>query len=84
MNTKGCKITKLTNEKELHFTWKGPDQFETLMNKENELTNVHVSFITIDDDTTKVIVNHIGFKEMRTGSKQLSGTKWLGQVFLIV
>jgi hypothetical protein len=54
------------------------------MNKENELTNVHVSFITIDDDTTKVIVNHIGFKEMRTGSKQLSGTKWLGQVFLIV
>jgi uncharacterized protein YndB with AHSA1/START domain len=63
MNTKGCKITKLTNEKELHFTWKGPDQFETLMNKENELTNVHVSFITIDDDTTKVIVNHIGFKD---------------------
>jgi hypothetical protein len=63
MNTKGCKITKLTNEKELHFTWKGPDQFEALMNKEDELTQVHVSFETIHDDTTKVIVKHTGFKD---------------------
>ena len=27
MNTKGCKITKLVEGKELHFTWKGPDPF---------------------------------------------------------
>jgi uncharacterized protein YndB with AHSA1/START domain len=63
MNTKGCKISKLINEKELHFTWKGPDQFEAIMNKENELTNVNVSFKSINDDSTKVIVKHIGFKE---------------------
>ncbi|WP_243356359.1 SRPBCC family protein [Bacillus litorisediminis] len=63
MNTKGCKITKLINEKELHFTWRGPDQFETLMNKENELTFVNVSFESINDNSTKVTVEHIGFKD---------------------
>lgn len=62
MNTKGCKITKLINEKELHFTWKGPDQFDTFMNNENELTTVKVSFSSINENTTKVIVEHIGFK----------------------
>lgn len=63
MNTKGCKITKLINEKELHFTWKGPDQFETLMNKESELTLVRVSFESIHENNTKVIIEHTGFKE---------------------
>src|SRR5690606_28762688 len=63
MNTKGCKITKLINEKELHFTWKGPDEFEELMNKEDELTIVNVSFKSINDNSTKVIVEHIGFKD---------------------
>lgn len=63
MNTKGCKITKLANEKELHFTWKGPDQFETLMNKENDLTIVIVSFKAINNDSTKVLVEHMGFRD---------------------
>jgi uncharacterized protein YndB with AHSA1/START domain len=63
MNTKGCKITKLTHEKDLHFTWKGPDQFETLMNKENELTTVKVGLQSIDDHSTKIIIEHVGFKD---------------------
>ena len=63
MNTKGCKITKLINEKELHFTWKGPDQFEALMNKEDELTIVKVSFLSINDNFTKVVVEHSGLKD---------------------
>jgi uncharacterized protein YndB with AHSA1/START domain len=63
MNTNGCKITRLVNEQELHFTWKGPDQFDSLMNNERELTNVHVRFKSINTDTTKVIVEHIGFKD---------------------
>ncbi|WP_434801644.1 SRPBCC family protein [Robertmurraya yapensis (ex Hitch et al 2024)] len=63
MNTKGCKITKLINEKELHFTWKAPDQFETLMNDENELSNVKVSLKSINDNSTKVMVEQNGFKE---------------------
>jgi phenylpropionate dioxygenase-like ring-hydroxylating dioxygenase large terminal subunit len=63
MNTKGCKIIKLVNEKELGFTWKGPDQFESIMNSENELTSVHVRFVAIDTKSAKVIVEHTGFKD---------------------
>ena len=63
MNTKGCKIIKLVEEKELRFTWKGPDQFESIMNSENELTTVSVSFEAVDTNSTKVIVEHSGFKE---------------------
>jgi ribosomal protein L22 len=65
MNTKGCKITKLIHEKELHFTWKGPDQFEKLMNNEDELTTVHVLYKTINEKSTKVILKHIGFNDHR-------------------
>lgn len=63
MNTRGCKITKLNHEKTLHFTWKGPDQFETLMNNEKELTTVQVSFDRVNENTTKVTIEHIGFKD---------------------
>lgn len=63
MNTKGCKIIKLIKEKELHFTWKGPDQFEALMNNEDELTIVKVSFLSLNDNSTKVTIEHIGFKD---------------------
>src|SRR5690606_133087 len=63
MNTKGCKITTLVHEKELHFNWKGPDQFEALMNNENGLTNVKVSFDSINEDSTKVILEHTGFSD---------------------
>jgi uncharacterized protein YndB with AHSA1/START domain len=63
MNTKGCKIIKLVEEKELRFTWKGPDQFESIMNHEDELTTVNVRFISVDPNSTKVMVEHTGFKE---------------------
>ena len=73
MNTKGCKITKLIHEKELHFTWKGPDQFESLMNNENELTKVQVSFKSINDNCTKLILKHVGFKDNEDWSEAI---KW--------
>ncbi|MBT2679382.1 SRPBCC domain-containing protein [Bacillus sp. ISL-35] len=63
MNTKGCKILKLDHCKELVFEWKGPDQFNSLMNKAYPLTKVTVNFEKVRDDTTKVIVLHTGFKE---------------------
>lgn len=63
MNTKGCKIIKLIDEKELRFTWKGPDQFDSIMNSENELTTVKVCFEPVDTKSTKVIVEHKGFKK---------------------
>lgn len=63
MNTKGCKIIKLVEGKELQFTWKGPDQFTEIMNQDNELTIVNVHFEEVDKETTKVIVEHTGFKD---------------------
>lgn len=63
MNTKGCKISRLIEEKELQFTWKGPDQFDSVMNNDNELTTVKVSFESVDTNSTKVIVEHSGFEE---------------------
>ncbi|PLR96888.1 SRPBCC family protein [Bacillus sp. T33-2] len=63
MNTKGCIITKIVPEKELHFTWKGPDQFADFMNQESNLTVVKVKFAGIDEQTGKVSLEHTGFKE---------------------
>lgn len=61
MNTRGCKILSLVPGNELIFQWKGPDQFQALMNKENELTTVQVTFESIDVSHTKVSVKHKGF-----------------------
>lgn len=63
MNTKGCKITKYLNGEALHFTWKGPDQFETIMNNVDELTTVKVKLESINDDSTIVYLEHVGFKD---------------------
>ncbi|MUK89819.1 SRPBCC domain-containing protein [Ornithinibacillus sp. L9] len=73
MNTKGCKIIRVLHEKELQFTWKGPDQFTNIMNQENELTIVHVNFHKIDQETTNVTINHSGFKE---GNDWQEAMKW--------
>ncbi|WP_019240591.1 MULTISPECIES: SRPBCC family protein [Bacillus] len=61
MNTKGCKVTKIDTNNELHFTWKAPDPFKSLMNNENNLTRVQVTFEELINGITKVTVHHIGF-----------------------
>src|SRR5690606_19355479 len=63
MNTRGCKIIKLINQKELKFTWKGPDQFAHFMNNENQLTTVSVHFEQINEQKTKVQIVHTRFLE---------------------
>lgn len=63
MNTKGCKIVQLIKEEKLQFTWKGPDQFSDLMNQENHLTVVDVTFCKVEEGTTRVSIDHTGFKE---------------------
>lgn len=73
MNTKGCKITKILEQKELHFTWKGPDQFAEIMNQEFALTVVEVTFSELDSNTTKVTVVHTGFKDDKNWSDAI---KW--------
>lgn len=62
MNTKGCKITELVINEVLQFTWKGPDPFEEVMNK-NDLTVVTVQFISLANNETKVVIEHTGFKK---------------------
>lgn len=61
MNTKGCKIIDLTYEKDLIFSWKGPDHLASIMNIE-DLTTVHVRFYK-EGNQTKVVVQHVGWKE---------------------
>ncbi|KQL36111.1 SRPBCC domain-containing protein [Psychrobacillus sp. FJAT-21963] len=80
MNTKGCKIIKLVDEKELVFTWKGPDQFKDIMNNENELTIVNVSFESVNENSTKVCIHHTGFKddESWTDAFQWHQMAWSG------
>lgn len=62
MNTKGCKVINLDPEKKLVFEWKGPDQFDSIMNRQEELTIATVQFSKLDGATTKVTVLHEGFK----------------------
>ncbi|MGE6256895.1 SRPBCC family protein [Heyndrickxia sporothermodurans] len=68
MNTKGCTITKLDQEKELHFTWKGPDQFASIMNQGN-LTVVRVLLEGITENSTRVTIEHNGFKDQEDWTK---------------
>lgn len=64
MNTKGCKVISIEPEKELVFEWKGPDQFASIMNIQDELTIVSVQFSKLNEATTKVTVLHDGFKAL--------------------
>ncbi|MCA1321467.1 SRPBCC domain-containing protein [Bacillus tianshenii] len=61
MNTKACKILNLTPGEELQFTWKGPDQFNDIMNADDQLTTVRVNFESLSEDSTNVTVHHTGF-----------------------
>ena len=72
MNTKGCKIEKIIPNQELNFTWKGPDQFRDFMNQ-GDLTLVKVKFEKLGENTTKVEVNHVGWKNDKDWNEAI---KW--------
>lgn len=80
MNTRGCKVTQLVDKKELHFTWKAPDQFADLMNDKDCLTIVQVSLEEIGPEMTKVTVEHSGFKADEQWAEALEWHKmaWSG------
>ncbi|KOP71177.1 ATPase [Bacillus sp. FJAT-21945] len=73
MNTRGCKIIKMVDQEELQFSWKGPDQFEEIMNQGEELTSVKVNLVAMDEGATKVIIEHTGFKNEDRWSEAI---KW--------
>ncbi|MFQ5838735.1 MAG: SRPBCC domain-containing protein [Thermoplasmata archaeon] len=60
--TKGCIFTLIEPEKRLGFTWRGPDQFERLMNTPTSATSVLVT-LHAEDGTTRVVVEHRGWGE---------------------
>ncbi|MDX8365536.1 SRPBCC domain-containing protein [Cytobacillus sp. IB215665] len=60
MNTKGCKIKRFVPKQQLEFTWKGPDQFASIMNNQDDLTLVNVLFEK-EDKKTSVIIEHFGW-----------------------
>jgi uncharacterized protein YndB with AHSA1/START domain len=72
MNTKGCKVKSIVPNKELVFTWKGPDQFASIMNSDNDLTIVNV-YLEEQDDKTIVKVLHKGWKD---GEEWDEAVKW--------
>ncbi|WP_250886768.1 SRPBCC domain-containing protein [Bacillus sp. SM2101] len=60
MNTKGCRIKRFVPTKQLEFTWKGPDQFASIMNNQDDLTLVNVLFEE-EEEKTKVTLEHFGW-----------------------
>ncbi|MFZ5352566.1 MAG: SRPBCC family protein [Bacillota bacterium] len=63
--TFGCRITCFEESKVLAFDWKGPAEFENVMNNADPLTHVVVSFIPTnisEKKYTEVILVHSGWK----------------------
>lgn len=61
MSTKGCKITQFDPQTKLSFTWKGPDDFASLMNHDEALTTVQVTLSEEGEECTKVTIEHTGW-----------------------
>src|SRR5947209_10956789 len=50
-STSGCRVTALEPGRFLSFEWKGPVEFERLMNSADPLTHVVVFFIPCDGES---------------------------------
>ena len=62
-NTVGCKINIYDYGKVLGFNWKGPKEFNDLMNKINPLTQVTIFFNPLEEEKTEIILIHTGWKK---------------------
>lgn len=61
-STIGCKVTAIEQDKLLCFEWKGPVQFEDIMNTIVPLTHVTVTFIPdCIDSFTEIHLIHTGW-----------------------
>lgn len=67
-STKGCKILKIQKPNFLEFEWKGPDQLAGIMNLENQLTTVQVTFEQTADGT-KIVLKHTGWQNSESWEK---------------
>jgi uncharacterized protein YndB with AHSA1/START domain len=71
-STLGCKVTALEPEQLLAFDWRGPEQFQGLMNACDPLTHVVVAFVPVDAGTAVHLV-HSGWRE---GPAWKAARKW--------
>ncbi|MFS1513114.1 SRPBCC family protein [Chengkuizengella sp. SCS-71B] len=62
MSTIECKILSFEKPSFIEFQWKGPDEFKDVMNDENALTIVKISFIPYENGT-KLILDHTGWND---------------------
>lgn len=62
-STIGCKILALNEPCYLNFEWKGPEQYEHIMNNLRPLTNVTVIFNSISDKTEITLI-HTGWRDI--------------------
>lgn len=65
-STYGCKILAFEKPYYLNVEWKGNADQKSFMNNVRPLTNVHVQFIQLSKDTTKVILVHSGWRQGET------------------
>jgi uncharacterized protein YndB with AHSA1/START domain len=71
-STVGCTVTALEPGQLLAFDWRGPEQFEALMNEADPLTHVVVAFVPVDAGTAVHLV-HSGWRE---GPAWKAARKW--------
>jgi uncharacterized protein YndB with AHSA1/START domain len=55
-----CKVISYLPEKMLSFTWNAPPNFEYVRNHTHK-THVVILFHKIDESTTKIEINHLGW-----------------------
>ncbi|UFJ41680.1 SRPBCC domain-containing protein [Brevibacillus humidisoli] len=70
MSTKGCIYTELKPKERLAFTWKGPDPFAELMNRQAELTRVVVT-LQEENGGTRLLLEHAGWGDGDEWAKAL-------------
>lgn len=68
MGTKGCIVTLWEPQERLGFTWKGPDDFASVMNHEKALTYVLVT-LSEKEEGTHVLVEHFGWGDTEEWEK---------------
>lgn len=61
MSTKGCKVMEADRPNRLVFEWKGPDQYQEIMNDAMHLTIVEVSFQADGKSGTRLRLSHTGW-----------------------
>lgn len=61
MSTKGCKVVEADPTNRLVFEWKGPDQFQEIMNETERLTIVEVTFQADGTNGTRLHLSHTGW-----------------------